>query len=75
MATNITITATSTKNNTYRKRRYLPLLLRIGAFTSALLYADTAIYTSEQLMQIKYQMTKIDEHLSSLTDKITELHY
>ena len=40
----------------------------------AILFAGTPIYTSEQLMQIKMQMTKIDTHLASLTDTITEQH-
>ena len=43
---------TSTDNNQNRKRRFLTLLLGIGAVPSAILFARTAIYTSEQLMQI-----------------------
>ena len=41
---------------------------------SAILSAATAIYSSEQLIQIKRQMTKIDTHLASLPDAITEQH-
>ena len=70
----IPTTVTSTENNQNRKRRFLLLLLGIGAVASAILSAGTAIYTSEQLMQIKRQMTKIDIHLARLTDTITEQH-
>ena len=41
---------------------------------SAILTAGTAIYTSEQLVQIKSRMTKIDTRLASLTDTMTEQH-
>ena len=74
MDSDIPTTITSTENNQNRKRRFLPLLLGIGAVASAILTAYTAIYTSEQLIQIKRQMTKIDTHLASLTDPITEQH-
>ena len=76
MDSDLPTTVTSTENNQNRKRRFLPLLLGIGAVASAILSAGTAIYVyiSEQLMQIKRQMTKIDTHLASLTDKITEQH-
>ena len=69
--TDIPTKVTSTENNQNRKRRFLPLLLGINAVASAILSAGTAIYT---LMQIKRQMTKIDTHLASLTDTITEQH-
>ena len=52
MDTDIPTTVTSTENHQNQKRRFLPLLLRIGAVASAILSAGTAIYTSEQLMQI-----------------------
>ena len=74
MDTDISTTVTNTKNNQNRKRRFLPLLLGIGAVASAILSAGTAIYTSEQLMQIKRQMTKSDTYLASHTDTITEKH-
>ena len=74
MDTDIPISVTSTENNQNRKRQFLPLLLGRGAVASAILSTGTAIYTSEQLMQIKRQMTKIDTHLASLTDTITEQH-
>ena len=74
MDTNIPTTVTSTENNKIRKRRFLQLLLRIGAVASAILPAGTAIYTSQQLIQIKTQLTKIDTHLASLTDTITKQH-
>ena len=72
--TDIPTTVTSTENNQNRKRRFLILLQGIGVVTSAILSAGTAIYTREQLMQIKRQMTKTDTHLASLTDTITEQH-
>ena len=50
MDTDIPTTVTSTKNNQNRKRRFLVLLLGIGAVASARLSAGTAIYTSGQLM-------------------------
>ena len=74
MDTDIPTTVTSTKTNQYQKRRFLPQLLGIGPVASAILSDGTAIYTSEQLMQIKRQMTKIDTHLASLTNTITEQH-
>ena len=39
---------------------------------SAILSARTAIYTSEQLLQIKTQMTQIDTYLERVTETITE---
>ena len=74
MDTDIPTTVTSTDNNQNRERRFLPLLLRIGAVASAILSDGTEIYTVEQLMQIKSRMTIIDIHLASLTDTITEQH-
>ena len=74
MDTDILIIVTSTENNQNRKSRYLPLHLGIGELAPAILSAFTAIYTSKQLMTIKIQMTKIDTHLASLTDTITEKH-
>ena len=44
MDRDIPITVTSTTNNQNRKRRFLPLLLGIGAVASAILSASTAIY-------------------------------
>ena len=74
MDTDIPTTVTSTKTNQNQKRRFLPLFLLIGPVDSAILSDGTAIYTSEQLMQIKRQMTKIDTHLAILTNTITEQH-
>ena len=54
--------------------RFLPQLLNISAVASAILSAETAIYTSEQLMQIKSRITKIDGHLASLIETISEQH-
>ena len=51
--TNVFTTVTSRKNNYNQNRRLLPLLLGIGAVPSAILTADTAIYISKQLFQIK----------------------
>ena len=44
MDADILITVTRTENNQSRKRRFLPLLLGIGAVASAILSACTAIY-------------------------------
>ena len=74
MDTDIPTTVTGSENNQNRKRRFLPLLLGIGAVASAILFAGTPIYTSEQLIQIKRQMTTIDTHLASFSDAITEQH-
>ena len=70
--THVPTTVTGTENNQNRKLRFLPLLLGIGAVASAILSAGTAIYTSEQLVQIKIRMTTIDTHLACLTDTMTE---
>ena len=57
MKINMFTTFTSTENNQNQKRRILPLLLGIGSVASAILSANTAVYTSEQLMLIKRSMT------------------
>ena len=74
METDIPTTVSSTENNQNRKRRFLPLLLGIGAVASAILSTGTAIYTSEQLVQIKSRKTTFDTHCASLTDTMTEQH-
>ena len=74
MDTDIPTTVTGTDNNQNRNRRFLPLLLGKGAVALAMFSAGISIYTSEQLVQIKSRMTKIDIHFASLTDKLTEQH-
>ena len=58
MDTDIPTTVTSTENNQNQKHRFLRLFLGIGAVASAILTAGTAIYTSEQLIQIKQTNNK-----------------
>ena len=53
--------------------KYLRFPLTVLLFEGVPLFEDIR-YTSEQLMQIKKLMTKIDTHLASLTDTITEQH-
>lgn len=48
MDAEIPITVTSTKSYQNLKRRYLSRLLGIGTVASALRFAYTAIYTTEQ---------------------------
>ena len=72
MDKDIFTTVTNTENNENRKLQILPLLFGIGAVASAILSAGTAIYTSEQLIQIKRPLTKIDTHPASFTDTINE---
>ena len=74
MDTNIISSGTNSETEKRRKRRFLPLLLGIGAVASAILSAGTAIYTTEQLREIKARMSVIDSHLSSLTTTVTEQH-
>lgn len=73
-ATDILATGTNAEDNPKRKHRFLPLLLAIGAVASAILSAGTAIYTTEELLQIKTQTTIINSHMASFTDTVNEQH-
>ena len=50
------------------------MLIAIGAVASAVISVNSAMYTTQQLSEIRSRVGSIDDHLSSLTTYVSEQH-